>query len=736
VDTDKEVAFHPLFVGLLLRIPVKTRALGWRYRKEQIGQKPESKVAGKLKRIFLLTLAFLSLLLSTCLHLEIPRSVQIVNDPYELVAATVGEPETVDPAWAYDTASQKLIFNVYETLIFYDGESVDMFVPMLATDWWISDDGLTYTFEVRGGVKFHNGETLTTEDVEYSFERVMVHDCHWGPAWLLYEPLLDVWEANLTDLTFGQKIDNTIQRNATHVWFNLPKPYAPFLQVLCQSWSSIVNKKFCVEHGDWPGTWENWQDHHNTEFSPLDSPEPVMCGTGPYKFDYWEEGVEWSIVKNDDYWSGWPAKHPKLGDARGYLERATAQFNGLHAWEWDTWRLMFLAGDLDVCYVPIPTDAPMMCFEDVWGEPGIRCVYPLPALSCSVFIFNFDINKRSTWLGVEGGLPQGTFNETGIPPDFFTDIHVRRGFAYCMDHMELRYCVDYTQYVALTFLAETQYPATPAIWGLPYRRSDEWYEENQYMLDLAKAEEEFRLAWGGELWDTGFKLPLAYSISNPVAKTIAEMLEANVESLNPKFHVDPIVVDCNLTPLILNRVLPAFYCGRWLTPSVDYPDADSLFRSFVYELQFFQRYSNASVDALVEEGLHTMNETRRREIYYELQQIYLEECPSIVLHQKFRRHWERTWVQGWYYNPAYPGLYFYHLWKEDLPSEDLNSDGIVNIMDIARCAAAFGSYYNGSDVHSRWDSCSDLNQDTNVNILDIAAIAEKFGSQALPWQPP
>jgi peptide/nickel transport system substrate-binding protein len=122
------------------------------------------------------------------------------------------------------------------------------------------------------------------------------------------------------------------------------------------------------------------------------------------------------------------------------------------------------------------------------------------------------------------------------------------------------------------------------------------------MLDLAKAEEEFRLAWGGELWDTGFKLPLAYSISNPPAKTIAEMLEANVESLNPKFHVDPIEVECDLTPLILTRALPAFYfCVRWLPPSVDYPDADSLFRSFVHSEEgiapFFQHYSNASVDA-------------------------------------------------------------------------------------------------------------------------------------------
>ena len=123
---------------------------------------------GRLKRIVQFAFAFL-FLLSTCLHLEIPVSAQTVNKPYELVVATIGEPRTVDPAWADDTASEELIFNVFETLIFFDGESVDEFVPVLATEWAISDDGLTYAFKIREGVKFHNGEILTTEDVEYSF---------------------------------------------------------------------------------------------------------------------------------------------------------------------------------------------------------------------------------------------------------------------------------------------------------------------------------------------------------------------------------------------------------------------------------------------------------------------------------------------------------------------------------------------------------------------------------------
>lgn len=274
-----------------------------------------------LKRIVLLAFAFL-FLLSTCLQSPIPVSAQTVNNPYELVVAMIGEPQTVDPAWAYDIASSELIFNVYETLIFYDGKSVDEFVPMLATDWWISSNGSTYTFRVREGVRFHYLSPLTTEDVEYSFERIMVYGQ--GCAWMLYDALFNVWEVDLTDPAFGQKIDDAVQRNSTHVWFNLAQPYAPFLKILSQPLYSIVNKEFCVMYGDWSGTWDNWQDFHydpNIEQnSPLDDPEPVMCGTGPYKFNYWIEGDKWSIVKFDDYWGDWPAP-----GCRGYVERVTVE---------------------------------------------------------------------------------------------------------------------------------------------------------------------------------------------------------------------------------------------------------------------------------------------------------------------------------------------------------------------------------------------------------------------------
>ncbi|MEM3589355.1 MAG: hypothetical protein QXE25_05895, partial [Nitrososphaerota archaeon] len=80
-----------------------------------------------------------------------------IKNPDTIIEATIGEPETLDPAWAYDTASGEVIFNIYETLIFFNREKVDEFIPMIAEkvpsveNGLIKDDGRTIIFPIRKG---------------------------------------------------------------------------------------------------------------------------------------------------------------------------------------------------------------------------------------------------------------------------------------------------------------------------------------------------------------------------------------------------------------------------------------------------------------------------------------------------------------------------------------------------------------------------------------------------------
>ncbi len=112
-----------------------------------------------------------------------------VTNPDTFVSAVVAEIASLDPAYAYDVASGAQLVNIYETLVTFDDIRPNEFVPVLGTEWTISEDGRTYRFKIREGVRFHNGNPLTPEDVEYSFERGMVQDYGPGPQWMIFEAL-------------------------------------------------------------------------------------------------------------------------------------------------------------------------------------------------------------------------------------------------------------------------------------------------------------------------------------------------------------------------------------------------------------------------------------------------------------------------------------------------------------------------------------------------------------------
>lgn len=136
-------------------------------------------------------------------------------------------------------------------------------------------------------------------------------------------------------------------------------------------------------------------------------------------------------------------------------------------------------------------------------------------------------------------------------------------------------------------------------------------------------------------------------------------------------------------------------------------------------------------------NLAGVDDVLRQGVYDALQAIYFDQCGSVATWDVWARRWQRTWIQGWYYNGIYPGSYAYALWKEELPREDMNEDGKVDILDIARAAKAFGaSFAPGEPIHLRWDPYADINTDRQVNILDVAGVAMLFGVTTPPWTPP
>ena len=113
-----------------------------------------------MKRILCILLALLAVF-------ALGAQSKTIKNPDTFIYASYGDIETVDPAKGYDNASDAIIQCLYEGLVAFDGGATDKFVPVLATavptvaNGGISKDGLTYTFTIRKGVKFHSGSALT-----------------------------------------------------------------------------------------------------------------------------------------------------------------------------------------------------------------------------------------------------------------------------------------------------------------------------------------------------------------------------------------------------------------------------------------------------------------------------------------------------------------------------------------------------------------------------------------------
>jgi peptide/nickel transport system substrate-binding protein len=143
-----------------------------------------------------------------------------------------------------------------------------LYSPGLAESWTISEDNLTYEFVLRQGVKFHNGEPVTAEDVKFSFERYR------GAAHALLKNGVASVEAP----------------DPRHVRFKLTKPWPDFLTFYATASGAgwIVPKKYVEEIGD-----ANFKNH------------PI--GAGPYKFVSFTPGVELVLEAFDGYWRKAPA---------------------------------------------------------------------------------------------------------------------------------------------------------------------------------------------------------------------------------------------------------------------------------------------------------------------------------------------------------------------------------------------------------------------------------------------
>lgn len=557
-----------------------------------------------------------------------------VKNPDTFILANYGNLRTLDPGVAYDATSSQRLWNIYETLIFFDGPHTDRFRPVLATrvptleNGGITPDGKTYTFTIRRGVKFHEGQGLTSEDVVYSFKRNMIVDPDGGPMWMLLEALTGKGstrdgEGRIIDGIF-ETIDSSVEAKGDQVIFHLPRPYPPFLGILTYSSQAVLNKDWAISKGCWDGDIKNAAKFNNP--SPGHEPlQKITNGTNAYRMRAWEPNRYFVFERFEGYWGPRPR-----------LKRVIVKY----VKEWSTRKLMLQNGDADRVSVDLPY------VPEVKAMNGLT-IYETPQLTVTAALFCRKVNP-----GGNPNIGSGKLDGNGIPPKFFSDMHVRKAFLHAFDRDTYRSDV-FNDLVII--------PTSPLIKGLPFHK-----DVPVYAFDLKKSAQHMKKAWGGKVWKMGFKMIIAHNTGNEMREAAALMLAENIMSLNPKFRIEVRNVEWkDYLVNYRNFEYPLFITG-WVA---DYPDPHNFMYTFMHSRGVYGRYMayrNEEVDRLCDAGIQTIDPQKREEIYHRLQELWYKEAIGIALYQEIGVRAYRDWVKGYVPNPILTDSFemLKDIWKE------------------------------------------------------------------------
>ena len=253
------------------------------------------------------------------------------------IGIALGDLSTLDPATEIADASQ-LVHPLYgDMLVDVDDEDPTEVVPRLAEEWQVNDDATEFTFSLREGVSFSNGEALTAQDVVTTFDRLRLFA---GPPAFLLDTVQQITAVD--DLT---------------VRFALKAPDSAFLSKLAAPYLVVLDGETLLQNGAVAGPTAPTADKA-TAFLDANT-----IGTGPYVLESWRRNEQLTFTANPEYW----------GDAPAF-----EQVEVLDIRESATQRQLLERGDLDVAVDLDPDTAAAL--EDsseveVTTTPSLNLIY-------------------------------------------------------------------------------------------------------------------------------------------------------------------------------------------------------------------------------------------------------------------------------------------------------------------------------------------------------------------------
>jgi oligopeptide transport system substrate-binding protein len=469
---------------------------------------------------------------------------------------------TLDPAFAKNLSIMWAVHQLYNTLVETDKDL--HIVSSLAKSWDISPDKRVYTFHLRSDVWFQDNEAfergrgrrMIASDVVYSFSRIVDRATASSGAWIFN---------NRVDTAGGfRAIDDTTFQ------LRLLRPFIPIMEILTMQYCSVIPREVVERYG------KDFRNH--------------PCGTGPFRFQSWEEGQALILLKNEHYF-----EKDSAGRSLPYLDAIKVSFFDDKATEFLLFRqgqLSFI-NEIDASFKDeVLTKAGGLKAQ--WKDKIILSTHPQLNTEYLGFLvdttsdlvrgsplrwrqvrqainYGFDRRKMMMYLRNSLGLPaESGFVPAGLPS---FDSSLVKGYHYDPDR-------------ARHLLAEAGYP------------------DGKGMAPV--------------------KL-LTVSIYSDFASFIARQLE----ELGIRVEVEVVQKSLLLEQAAKSEVL--FFRGSWLG---DYPDAEnylSVFYSKNPAPPNYTRYSNPAFDRLYERSLQETNDSLKYALYRQMDQLVMDDAPVVPL---------------------------------------------------------------------------------------------------------
>ena len=451
-----------------------------------------------------------------------------------LVFAMNTDVQSLDPQIQNDTTSEQVVKMLYNTLLkFQDDGTV---VGDLAESWSVSEDKLTWTFNLKQGVKFHNGKELTSADVKATFDRALNA------------------EAGGLRTTEIIKMFTAVEAPDPYtVTITTDGPYGPMESLMCNMSLGIMDADYIEQYGLDLGTSAEGEN-----------------GTGPFKVVSWERDQEIVVERFDDYF-GTPAKLQTV--VYTIIPEAASRVIALET------------GEVDV--IDKPTDEDLARLE---ADTENFTVLRKPTISQRLFRF-------------------------GCNDPIISNTKVRQAIVYAIDRQAI---ID-------ALFTGSAYPSTAPLAPVTFGYSD--LGEIEQDLELAKS----LLAEAGypDGFDTKIITTERYQNGIELAEIISQQL-AEI-GINAEIEVwEWSALSASWNGITADEVdQPIFIMGAG--PSMR--DADGGLRGLYTTSETglndrnYGFYSNAEVDALIEQGMQETDQQKRVEIYKEAMEILYREDP-------------------------------------------------------------------------------------------------------------